>query len=348
MCKEIILFFFLIFLYSCEKATVSKASEEWVKVSERFEYKEDTSGYKAKVGRFTYDLKKSEIPYKKIMFLNASLVAYVSELELEDRITGISSPEYIFSESIQKRIKDGHILNIGTEQKYNVEMILQNKPDAIFSNYIETFEPVYDVLRKNGIQMIFVDEYLEVKPLDKTAYLLFFGKLLGVDQKASEIYNRIKTNYAGITQQASQVKEKPTILASEMYGNYWYLPGGNSNMAHFFKDANANYILNDNETKSMPFSFEEVFIKSKNATIWVNAGNHVSKQDLLKSNALYQKMDIFNKGKIYAATAREIGMANDFYQSGQVRADLVLKDYVKIFHPELFKNDSLYYMKQIF
>jgi iron complex transport system substrate-binding protein len=39
--------------------------------------------------------------------------------------------------------------------------------------------------------------------------------------------------------------------------------------------------------------------------------------------------------------------ANDYFESGVVRADLVLKDYIKIFHPEIFTKDSLVYMKRI-
>jgi iron complex transport system substrate-binding protein len=33
--------------------------------------------------------------------------------------------------------------------------------------------------------------------------------------------------------------------------------------------------------------------------------------------------------------------ANDFFESGVVRADLILKDYIKIFHPELLPIISL-------
>src|SRR5690606_30486381 len=134
----------------------------------------------------------------------------------------------------------------------------------------------------------------------------------------------------------SKSSSPPTVISSEIYGGFWYLPGGNSNVANLIKDANANYILKDKETKSTPYSFEEVYSRAKQATVWVNAGNHTSKSDLLKAFPNYSKMDVFKNGKIYAAIGREKGFANDFYQSGQVRADMVLKDYAAIFHPELF------------
>ncbi len=44
---------------------------------------------------------------------------------------------------------------------------------------------------------------------------------------------------------------------------------------------------------------------------------------------------------------RQKGDANDYFESGAVRTDLVLRDYIKIFHPEFFPNDTLVYMKEL-
>jgi len=58
-------------------------------------------------------------------------------------------------------------------------------------------------------------------------------------------------------------------------------------------------------------------------------------------------MKVYQKGDIYTIAGREKGSANDYFESGVVRADLVLKDYIKIFHPEIFPKDSLLYMKKL-
>jgi iron complex transport system substrate-binding protein len=39
-------------------------------------------------------------------------------------------------------------------------------------------------LKNNGIQVIFLDEYMEQQPLQKTAYIKLFGKLLGKEKEA--------------------------------------------------------------------------------------------------------------------------------------------------------------------
>ena len=58
-------------------------------------------------------------------------------------------------------------------------------------------------------------------------------------------------------------------------------------------------------------------------------------------------MQVFQNGKLYSLTGKERGKANDFFESGVVRSDLVLKDYIKIMHPDLFAKDPLNYMSEL-
>jgi iron complex transport system substrate-binding protein len=312
------------------------------------QYKEQNGVLNLKSGNFTYDFKQNQIPFKKIILLNASMAGYISELGAENLVIGVSSPEYIFSEKIQSLLKEGKIQNVGNEQKYDVEKILSLKPDAIFTNHIASFDNTYQLLKNNGIQVVFLDEYMEQKPLEKTSYIKLFGKLLGKDKEAEIKYQEVEKNYKYLKQLALKAKEKPTVLANEMYGDVWYLPGGKTSVANFISDANANYVLkNNSEEKAVTMSFEEVYAKSDEVQYWVNAGNHVSKKEMLSMNPFYGKLNVFNKGKIYVITGKERAHANDFFESGVVRSDLVLKDYIKIFHPELLPDYQLTYMKEL-
>lgn len=343
--------FFLIFaicaLISCKRDPKISPSQG-TSISKYVQYNENGDALQLKSGNFTYDFKKNQIPFKKVVLLNASMAGYIAELGAEDVIVGVSSPEYIFSENIHRKLKEGNIKNVGNEQKYDVEKIISLQPDAIFTNHIASFDNTYQLLKNNGIQVIFLDEYNEQKPLEKAAYLKLFGKLLGMEKTAEAKYSEIEKNYNELKKLALQSMEKPVVLANEMYGDVWYLPGGETSVAHFILDANAQYILKNNaEEKAITMSFEEVFSKSKGVKYWVNAGNHASKKEMLNMNPFYGKLDVFNTGKVYGIAGRERQKANDFFESGIVRADWVLKDYIKIFHPELLPNYKLTYMKEL-
>lgn len=276
------------------------------------------------------------------------MAGYISELGAENLIVGISSPEYIYSEKIQNLLKEGKIQNVGSEQKYDVEKIISMKPDAVFTNYIASFDNAYQLLKNNDIQVIFLDEYMEQLPLEKAAYIKIFGEFFGKEKEAQAKYEEIEKNYNHLKQLALKAKEKPVVLVNEMYGDVWYLPGGKTSVANYITDANASYIMKDNkEEKSLTMSFEEVYAKSGQVQYWVNAGNHTSKKEMLTGNPFYGKLEVFNKGKIYTVAGKEKMKANDFFESGAVRADLVLKDYIRIFHPELLSEYQLTYMKEL-
>lgn len=299
-------------------------------------------------GKFQYQINEKKLPLKRTVFLNSSLLGYAAELGAESQIIGVASPEYIFSNKMQTLVQSGNISTVGNEQKYDLEKIISLRPDAVFSNYVPSFENTYDLLRKNGIEVIFLDEYTEQKPLEKSAYLKLFGKLFGKEKLAEKRFSEIESSYKQLKTLAANAHQKPTVLANEMYGDIWYLPGGETFTAHYIADAGGRYFLQNNlETKAVTMNFEEVYAKAGNVNIWINAGNHHSKQEMLTINPLYAKLNAFTKGKIYAVTQKEVRKANDFFESGVVRADLVLKDYIKIFHPDLLPYHQLYYMKEV-
>ena len=344
------LFFILLcffFVFSCKKEVYQLKTNE-IFISKNVQYQENVNFLTLKSGKFSYKIPHSKLPFKRIILLNASLVGYITELGEEKKIIGISSPEYIFSEKIQQLIRENKIQNIGNEQKYDVEKIIAFHPDAVFTNYVASFENTYEVLRKNGIEIIFLDEYLEEKPLEKAAYIKIFGKLLGNDKSAALIYSEIEENYDKFKNLPLKSSSKPKVLTNEMYGNQWFVAGGKTQIAHFIQDANAEYIFGENaEAKSIPKSFEEVFAKAEHAQFWVNVGNHKNKKELLTINPNYEKMKVYQSGEIYTIGGSEKGSANDYFESGVVRADWVLKDYITIFHPEIFPKQDLKYMKRL-
>lgn len=343
-------FFFILcafFLLGCTKEA-QKAGSDWQIISKDVQFKKNKEAFQLSSGKFKYKIPSADLPFKKVILLNASLVGYFAELGLEENIIGISSPEYVFSEKIHALLNAGKIQNIGNEQKYDVEKIIALKPDVIFTNYISSFDNTYDIIKNNGIEIIFLDEYLEQDPLEKSKYLLVFGQLFNKEKEALQKFQEITENYNSLKNLAASSKSKPVVLANEMYGNQWFLPGGESNLARFLSDANSSYINAENaDSKAVPMNFEEVFTKAQTAEYWINVGNHKTKEEMLQINPNYAKMNVFNKGKLYTVAGREVGKSNDYFESGVVRADLVLKDYIKIFHPYLLPTYKLTFMKEL-
>ena len=174
--KKIFTFLVLILLISCNN-TDNQENKDWVKISENLQYRENKELFFLKSGKKEYRLQKKRIPFQKIMVFNTTLLGFIAELGQENKIIGIVGTQYVFSERIKTLILSGKIQEVGNEQKYDVEKIISLKPDVIFTNYIVSFENTYETLRKNGIEIIFLDDYMEQNPLEKAAYLeSYWGK----------------------------------------------------------------------------------------------------------------------------------------------------------------------------
>lgn len=346
--KSTFFYFFILFGFlSCEKKPQTITDTE-IKISERLFFSHKKEGINIQSGTMRHFIDNKRLPLENIILLNSSLIGYFEMLDALDQVKGVTSPQYIYSPSVHERIQKGTIQVIGNEQKIDIEKILSLQPDAVFSNYIATQENVYSVLKNNGIEVIFIDEYLEQNPLEKSAYIQLFGALLGKKELAIKQYNAIEKKYNTLREKVKKSQNAPLVMTNEMYGNIWYMPGGNSFLAKIISDAGGNYLLKDNsEVGSVSMSFEQVILDAKNAHVWVNAGAYSSKKELLAVHPQYQLIPVVKSGKVYSLMKAQKGSANNFFEQGNVRADLVLRDYITAFHPHIFPKDSLTFLQEL-
>ena len=134
-----------------------------------------------------------------------------------------------------------------------------------------------------------------------------------------------------------------------MYKDIWYLPNGTSTEAQFLKDANTNYLWSDTKEKgSIALNFEVVFKEANNANLWLSPSYYLNKEGLQKASEHYAKFEAFKNDKIYTfanTTGKTGGVL--YYELGTTRPDLVLKDIIKICHPELLPNYEPFFFKKL-
>ncbi len=337
----------LLFLTNCKKE-ISLDQTNSETISQNLSIQENRELVTIKTTHSPVIIPKKNLPFKNVMLLNASLIGYFEELGALEVIKGVSSPEYVYSVALKKKLQNHSVLDIGLNQKYNVELILAEKPEAIFTNYVASYENIYQLLQKNGIKIIFLDEYKEKNPLEKAAYIMLIGRLIGKNKEAEVKYAEIEKNYIHLKKIAEKASTKPIVIANTMYGNQWFMPSGDSYVAQLLADANADYPWRNNHGEAaLTLSFEEVLSKSQQAKYWVNLGSFLNKKQLKASNIHYQKIPCFEQGKLYSYNNRSLDSSNDYFESGVVRVDKILKDYILIFHPELLKGETLYYMNEL-
>jgi iron complex transport system substrate-binding protein len=290
-----------------------------------------------------------EVPIKKVIVTSTTHIPALESLGVEQTLIGFPTTNYISSEKTRVLIEAGKVRDLGSNQGLNTEVILDIQPDVIIGFSVDGDLKTYKNLEKNGQKIIFNGDWTEKTPLGKAEWIKFFGALYDLDDKATKIFNSIEKEYNLAQNLAKNTKKQPTIFAGAIYEDQWFLPQGDSWAAYFLKEANGNYLWKDSKgTGSLALSLESVLDKAKDADFWIGPGQFTSIKEILNNNPNYIHFKAVASKKIYSFSTKK-GKTGGviYYELAQNRPDLVLKDIVKILHPEVLPNHELYFFEQL-
>lgn len=295
-----------------------------------------------------YD-ERINIPVNKIVVTSTTHIPSLEALDEINSLVGFPGLDYISSEKTRERIEVGKIKELGANENLNTEILLELAPNVVVGFAINGSNKAFNTLRKSGIPVVYNSDWMEKKPLGKAEWIKFFGAFFDKIPEAIAIFEQIEKDYREAKKLAESVNEKPSVLAGSMFKDQWYVPYGNSWQANFIEDAGGNYIYeNIHGNGSMSISFEQVFANAADADFWIAPGSFVSYEQLLESSEHYQKFEAFQNKKIYtyAKTKGETGGVL-YYELAPSRPDLVLKDLIKVFHPDLLPDYKTVFFKPL-
>jgi iron complex transport system substrate-binding protein len=290
-----------------------------------------------------------EVPIKKVIVTSTTHIPALESLGVENTLIGFPSTQYISSEKTRAFIDAGKVRDLGSNQGLNTEVILDIQPDVIVGFSVDGDLKTYRNLEKNGQKIIFNGDWTEKTPLGKAEWIKFFGALYDLDEKATAIFNSIEKEYNSVLALAKKSKNQPTIFAGAIYEDQWFLPQGDSWAANFLNEANGNYLWKDSKgTGSLALSFESVLDKAKDADFWIGPGQFTSIQEILDNNSNYIHFKAVTNKNIYSFSTKK-GKTGGiiYYELAQNRPDLVLKDIVKILHPEVLPDYELFFFEKL-
>ena len=206
-----------------------------------------------------------------------------------------------------------------------------------------------DNLQKSGLKIMINGDWNEQTPLGKAEWIKLYGALYMLEDKADALFSNIEKEYLNTLALAKKIKAKPTVMAGAIFESKWYLPQGNSWGSLFVKDAGGDYLWADSKgTGSLSLPFETVLEKAQNADYWIGPGQFTSLREMTQSNPHYSQFAAFKKGNVFSFSTKK-GKTGGviYYELAPNRPDLVLKDVLKILHPELLPEYELYFFEKL-
>jgi iron complex transport system substrate-binding protein len=282
------------------------------------------------------------VPLKDMVCLSATHLSFADALGLVSKISGVASADYVVSAEFKDFLTDGRIQEIGISDHFKLEKLISLAPEIVMVTHQQgqSVEP----LRNAGLTVLAFAEHLETHPLGRAEWIRCMGALFGRETQAAAIFDSISNEYHRLTVLASKVEVRPLVLSGKQYGGFWNLAGGHSYLAQMLHDAGAAYIWSDNpDSGSLILDFETVYHRGINAGFWrflVFSREPYTYDHLLAEDQRYAGIGAFRDKKVLISNTFE----KPYFQKGVLEPQVILADYISIFHPELLpEHQPVYY-----
>ena len=283
---------------------------------------------------------KVRVPIKNTICMTSLQLSNFAILDAHDVVKGLTGTKNLFNKDILARVKDGRIVKIGIEGNFDTEMVLAANPDVIF---ISPFKRGgYEPIKETGITLVPHLGYKELDPLGQAEWIKFVGMFIGKEREANEAfagiekrYNDLKARVDSLTQ-SSPSTHLPTVFSGEMHSGSWHAVGGKNYLAQIFRDAGARYVIDDEETAGENLEFEKMYALAAEADYWRILNSFPDKfsyEALKASEPRNELFKAFKERKVIYCNMKQ----QAYYEISPVQPDVLLKDFVAIFHPELIE-----------
>lgn len=203
-------------------------------------------------------------------------------------------------------------------------------------------------MRQLGINAIPQFAWAESSFLGKAEWLKFTALFFNKEKEANKLFE-------GIVKRCQELQQLVEGQSPKTKAFMAYFPSSESDWAvhrndfyaSFLSAAGAENVLKDNgPTHTVGMNNETLLDLAKAADVWLV--NSTSDKDWPPANYL-QSFKAYREGKVYhyQKRTRYEHDAYDWYETPEVRPDLVLADLVAIFYPHLLPNHELLFFEKV-
>jgi iron complex transport system substrate-binding protein len=295
------------------------------------------------------DVRVITIPLKSIVCTSTTHIPLLEYLDESDKLIGFPTTDYISSKKVRERIDNGLVQELGVDKGINLERLASLKPDMVMGYTMSSDYGQFKKMEELNIPVVINAEYLEKHPLGRAEWIKFTAVFFNKEKEADSVFRAIEKSYTDVKSLTEQVPNKPTVLSGIVYGDTWFLPGGQNYASRILSDAGCSYLWQENTSNGyLELSFESVYEKAHDADLWIGVGNFSTLREIEASDHRYAQFKPFRSRSVYTYDARKGAKGgSEFLELGYLRPDLILKDLVKIAHPDFLKEYELYFHRRL-
>ena len=142
--------------------------------------------------------------------------------------------------------------------------------------------------------------------------------------------------------------QRPKVMMNTPYGDSWFMPARGSYAIRLIEDAGGvpAYIADGNASKAI--DMEQAYLLASEADVWINTGDATTMREVIAMCPKTADTQAVLSGNVFNNNLRRgPGGGSDYWESGVMNPDLILRDLVKIFHPGALPSDTLVYYRKL-
>ncbi|MDE6623203.1 MAG: ABC transporter substrate-binding protein [Alistipes sp.] len=292
-------------------------------------------------------------PAARIVCMSSTHIALLDALGATPAIVGVSGIDFVSNAYVAAH-RDA-IGDVGYDSNVNYELLVALAPDLVLLygvNGASTLEPK---LRELGIPFLYIGEYLEETPLGKAEWLVAVAETVGLRDEGEQRFHDIAARYEAL---AARVREhldaeapdivcRPRVWLNTPYQETWFIPAARSYQVRLIRDAGGDtFTAPGDGNSSQPVDLETAYLWASDADCWLHVGGCRSLAELTGRLPLFADIPAVTSGAVYDNDLRTNARGgNDYWESSVVHPDLVLRDLIRILHPELVGEEFFYYRR---
>jgi iron complex transport system substrate-binding protein len=325
-----------------------EVTQPWTGSEETFRYLVLEENQEFPVGNFDAVI---QLPITKVVLTSTTQIPHLDLLGMSEKLIGFPQPDLISSEITRVLIDAGKVQDLGAGPAANPELIVELAPDWIMISTLGEDLRYLDFFKTAEVPAIINGEYVEQHPLGRAEWIKFTGILLGKYEESKVVFEQVEQDYLDAVSLGASISQtqKPSVLSGVMYQDIWYAPGSESWGAQILQNAGGNYVFEDQSgTGSLQLNYEFVLEQAMDADFWIGSADFASLVKMGELEPRYQAIKAYQSGNVFTYTQKKGATGGlEYFELGYMRPDLILKDLMKILHPDLLPDYELYFYKQL-
>lgn len=292
-----------------------------------------------------------EIPVKRLASMSTTHLGMFEKLDALDVLKGIERTEYVSSAKVKALVAEGAIAELEPSGTINTELAVNEGIELLLGvGFPNSQNDAYQELENAGIPVLLNADWQEKTLLGRAEWMKLLAALLNKEALVNERFGAMEKEF---TEVLAMVEEKvikgPSTITGMAQGDAWYVAGGKSFAYYLLDLAKVDYPWKGSEnTGSLRLDFETVYEEGLKADFWMVPSTAKTLKEVLQADSRYADFKSFKNGNVYNIYGRYTeGGGNDYYESAVVNPHIVLKDNIKVFHPDLLPDHKLVYYNRL-